>query len=32
MVFPIERELMRSLFDIFPKVKSYTITGDEYKN
>lgn len=32
MVFPIERELMRSLFDIFPKVKTYTIPAVEYKN
>ena len=32
MVFPIERELMQSLFNIFPKVKSYTIPGVEYKS
>ena len=32
MIFPIERELMRSMFDIFPKVKSYTIPDVEYKN
>lgn len=32
MIFPIEHELMRSLFDIFPKVKSHTIPGVEYKN
>ena len=32
MIFPIERKLMQSLFDIFPKVKAYTIPGVEYKS
>lgn len=32
MIFPSERELMRSLFDIFPKLHDYTMPGVEYKS